>query len=184
MFDLTPYQKRMKTALEHLEEELKKVRTGRAHPDMLSGVLVEVYGTFVPLNQVASISSPEPQQLLVTPFDVANVQPVVVAIRKNEALGLNPADDGRNVRVVIPPLTEERRREIVKSLGSMIEEARVALRNIREDARKAAKVKKEAKEFGEDELKRIDKAIDDEVAKNNAEIDKIFAAKQSEIMTI
>ena len=120
MFDLTPYQKRMTTALEHLEEELKKVRTGRAHPDMLSGVVVEVYGTTMPLNQVATISAPEPQQLLVTPFDLANLQAVVTAIRKNEALGLNPSDDGRNVRVAIPPLTEERRREIVKSLGTTV----------------------------------------------------------------
>ena len=184
MFDLNPYTEKFAAAALHLDEELKKVRTGRAHPDMLSTVMVEVYDTKMPLNQVASVSVPEPQQLLIAPFDPTNIQAVVSAIRADQTLGLNPSDDGRNVRVTLPPLNEERRREIVKSLGEKVENARVALRNIREEARKAAKAKKDAKEFGEDELKRIEKSIDDEVGKYNSRIDEMFSAKEAEIMTV
>src|SRR5574338_59748 len=90
-------------AVSHLSEELKKVRTGRAHPSMLDGVMVEAYGTPMPLNQVASVSAPEPQQLQVTPFDPGNLQAISTAIRDNQSLGLNPMDDGRVVRVPIPP---------------------------------------------------------------------------------
>ena len=103
---------KIEAALAHFEEELKKVRTGRANAGMLEGVMVEAYGTPMPLNQVASIAVPEPQLLQVTPFDPNNLQAISAAIRDNQSLGLNPADDGRVVRVPIPPLTEERRREM------------------------------------------------------------------------
>jgi ribosome recycling factor len=184
MFDTKPYQDKFQTALTHLETELKKVRTGRAHPSMLDGILVEVYGSKMPLNQVASISAPEPQQLMVTPFDAANIAAISAAIRADQTLGFNPSDDGRNVRVPVPPLTEERRRAIVKSLGDKVEEARIALRNIREDARKAAKLAKDAKTISEDDLKRVEKAIDDEMSKLNQRIDEIMKAKETEIMTV
>jgi ribosome recycling factor len=184
MFDTKPYQDKFAAAVAHLGEELKKVRTGRAHPDMLDGVTVEVYGTRMPLNQAASISAPEPQQLMVTPFDPANLNAISAAIRNDQSLGFNPSDDGRNVRVPVPPLTEERRREIVKSLNAKAEDARIALRNIREDARKSAKVMKDGKQLGEDDLKRIEKGIDDEMAKLNAQIDEMLSAKAAEIMTV
>lgn len=184
MFDTKIYQERFEAAVSHFSDELKKIRIGRAHPDMLDGVIVMAYGQQLPLKQVASVTAPEPDQILVTPFDPANVQDVALAIRNDSSLGLNPSDDGRNVRVPIPPLTEDRRREIVKSLGEKVEEAKVALRNIREEARKTAKLQKEAKSFGEDDLKRIEKAIDDDVSQLNAKIDEILKAKESEIMTI
>ena len=184
MFDLTNYTSRFETAITHFEEELKKIRTGRAHPNMLDSVMVEVYGTKMPLNQVASVSVPEPQQLLITPFDPANIQPIAAAIRNDQSLGLNPSDDGRNVRIALPPLNEERRREIAKNLGDKAENARINLRGVREEARKFAKLQKEAKSFGEDELKRIEKQIDDEVAKFNNRIDEILRTKEAEIMTI
>jgi ribosome recycling factor len=184
MFDTKPYEIKFQNVIAHLRDELKKIRTGRAHPDMLDGIVVEVYGSRMPINQTSSISAPEPQQLLVTPFDPANLPVIVAAIRADQTLGFNPSDDGRNIRVPVPPLTEERRRGIVKNLGEKIEDARIALRNIREDARKSAKLAKDAKDISEDDLKRIEKAIDDEMSKLNREIDDIMRAKETEIMTV
>jgi ribosome recycling factor len=182
--DTAIYEQKFAAAVAHFAEEAKKIRTGRAHPDMLSGVVVEVYGTKMPLNQVASVSAPEPSQILVTPFDPHNIAAISAAIRDNQSLGLNPSDDGRNVRVPIPALNEERRRDIVRSLNDKVEEARITLRNIREEARKTAKIKKEAKELSEDDLKRIEKGIDDDVAKNNERIDEIAREKEAEIMKV
>lgn len=182
--DTKVYEQKFAAAVTHFEEDIKKIRTGRAHPDMLDGITVEVYGSKMPLNQVASVSAPESQQILVTPFDPQNVAAISNAIRNDVSLGFNPSDDGRNVRVPIPALNEERRRDIVKSLSGKVEDARVALRNIREDARKAAKVKKDAKELSEDDFKRIEKAIDDEIAKNNSRIDDLAKEKEAEIMKV
>jgi ribosome recycling factor len=108
MFDTKVYEDKMVAALGHFEDELKKIRTGRAHPSMLDGIFVEVYGTQLPLNQTATITAPEPQLIQVTPFDPTNVEAIVGAIRGNQSLGFNPSDDGRIVRVPIPQLTEER----------------------------------------------------------------------------
>lgn len=182
--DTSIYDQKFEAVVAHFAEEAKKVRTGRAHPDMLSGVRVEVYGTKMPLNQVASITAPETSQIVVTPFDPANLHAISNAISSDQSLGFNPSDDGRNVRVPIPPLTEERRREIAKSLNAKIEEARVALRGIRDDARKAAKVAKAAKQITEDDQERIEKGIDDSVAKANDKIAAIAKDKEKEIMTI
>jgi ribosome recycling factor len=181
MFDSKIYEDRFAATVARFEEELKKVRAGRAHPDMLEGVVVMAYGQNMPLKQVASVTAPEPDQILVTPFDPANVQDIALAIRNDSSLGLNPSDDGRNVRVPIPPLTEERRREIVKSLGEKVENTRIQLRSIREEARKAVKV---LTAVSDDEKKRIEKAIDDEVSKFNQRIDEILRAKEAEIMTL
>jgi ribosome recycling factor len=109
MFDTKPYEARFSAAVAHFEDELKKVRTGRAHPSMLDSVLVEAYGQRMPLNQVANVTAPEAQLLTVTPFDPSNIQIIAAGIRQDQALGLNPSDDGRVIRVPIPPLTEERR---------------------------------------------------------------------------
>ena len=114
MFDTKPYDDRFAGAVSHFEDELKEVRTGRAHPSMLDGIQVEAYGQKMPLNQVANVVAPEPQMVTVTPFDPTNLQAISAAIRADQSLGLNPSDDGRLVRVPIPPLTEERRKQIVK----------------------------------------------------------------------
>ena len=184
MFDTKPYEEKFELAIAHFEEELKKVRTGRSHPAMLDGILVEVYGQKTPLNQVANITAPEPQLLQVTPFDPSNVQPVAAAIRADQSLGFNPSDDGRIVRVPVPSLTEDRRRQLVKQTGEKVEDARIALRNIRQDALKDAKRKKDNKELSEDDVKRIEKGIDDDIATHNAKIDAIFRAKEKDILTI
>lgn len=184
MFDTTPYELKMTGALEHFEEELKKVRTGRAHPSMLDSVQVEAYGTKMPLNQTANITAPEPQSLLVTPFDPSNITAVVTAIRDDQSLGFNPSDDGRVVRVPVPALTEERRKQLVKQTGEKVEEARIALRNIRQDALKDAKAKKQAKELSEDDEKRVEKEIDKLMSDMQVQIDEAFKTKEKDILTL
>lgn len=183
MFDTKPYETKMAQALEHFEGELAKVRTGRAHPDMLSSVTVEAYGARMPLNQVANVTTPEPQLLQINPFDPSNIKSISDAIRTSD-LGFNPSDDGRIVRVPIPPLTEERRREMVKSLGEKVEDCRIAMRTIRQDALKDAKRMKDAKELSEDDVKRVEKGLDDDMRDYQGKIDELYRAKEKEVMTI
>lgn len=184
MFDTKPYEQKFDGALEHFQEELKKVRTGRAHPDMLDGILVEAYGAKVPLNQVGNIVVPEPQLLQVNAFDPSNIKAISEAIRNDQSLGFNPTDDGRVVRVPIPALTEERRRQIVKQMGEKVEEARIAMRNVRQDAFKQAKIKKDAKELSEDDVKRIEKEIDRIMGEKQSELDSLAKSKEQEILKI
>jgi ribosome recycling factor len=184
MFNQKQYEDRFTQAVTHFSEELKKVRTGRAHPTMLDSVQVEAYGQRVPLNQVANVTVPEAQLLTITPFDPTNLPAVVAAIRNDQSLGLNPSDDGRIVRVPIPPLTEERRKQIVKQTSEKVEEARIAMRNVRQDAFKEAKRLKDAKEMSEDDQKRSEKAIDEALASANAQLDSLFKEKEKEILTL
>src|SRR5882757_8636692 len=140
---------KLKAAGEHFISELKKLRTGRASASMLDGVLVEAYGSPMPLNQVATVTAPEAQLIQITPFDPSNLQAIAAAIRNNQSLGMNPSDDGRVVRVPVPPLTEERRREISKQVGAKQEECMVTLRNIRHDSLDAIDKLKKDKAVGE-----------------------------------
>ena len=181
MFDTKEDRSKMDGIVQRFKDEMKKVRTGRAHPDMLSGVKVEVYGQFMPLNQAANITAADATLLVVTPFDPGNIQAIAAAIRADQALGLNPADDGRVIRVPIPPLTEERRKEIVKTAASKVEDAKVAIRNVREDARRAVK---NATELSEDIKKRAEKEIDDLTKEFSDKIDAEFKTKSEEIMKI
>lgn len=180
MFDLTEYKTNLNDAVHHFQEEMKKVRTGRAHPDMLSGVKVEVYGQLSPLKQVANITVADATLLTITPFDPSTLQPIITAIRSDTALGLNPTDDGRVVRVPIPPLTQERREEIIKNTGTQVENAKVALRHAREEIRKALK----AAALPEDVAKRAEKEIDDLLRTYTTQIDDLFKAKSAEILKI
>lgn len=184
MFDTKHYQEKMAHALEHFENELKKIRTGRAHPDMLDGITVEVYGSRMPLKAVGNVTAPEAQQLLVTPFDPSNVKTIVEAIRNDQGLGFNPSDDGRVIRVPIPALTEERRREIVKQLGEKVEDCRIAMRSTRQDALKDIKRRKEAKELSENDVAHFEKEVDKMMGEFQVKIDEIAKAKEKEIMTI
>lgn len=184
MFDTKPYEAKFSAATEHFSDELKKVRTGRAHPNMLDGINVEAYGQKMPLNQVANVTAPEAQLLTVTPFDPSNIAAISAAIRQDQALGLNPSDDGRVVRVPIPPLTEERRKLLVKQTSEKVEEARIALRNIRQDALKETKRMKDAKEMSEDDQKRAEKTIDELITRFNNQIDSLFRDKEKEILTL
>lgn len=181
MFDTKEDRKKMEAIIERFKDEMKKVRTGRAHPDMLSGIKVEAYGQFMPLNQVANVTAADATLLVITPFDPSTIQAIATAIRADQALGLNPADDGRVVRVPIPPLTEERRKEIVKTASTKVEDAKVAIRNIREDARKAVK---NATEMSEDVKKRAEKEIDELTKEFSDKVESEFKAKSEEIMKI
>jgi len=182
--DIKSFEEKMKQAVAHFQEELKKVRTGRASASMLDGVMVTAYGTQMPLNQTANVTAPEAQLLQITPFDPNNIQAIASAIRDNPTLGLNPSDDGRIVRVPIPALNEERRREYVKSLGGKVEDCMVVLRNIRHDAMDAIGRAKKEKQVGEDDAKRLEKQVDDVMNRVKAEVDASAKAKETEIMTI
>jgi len=177
-------KKKFQSALEHFQTELKKVRTGRAHAAMLDGVMVTAYGTPMPLNQVANVTAPEAQLLQITPFDPSNIQAIASAIRDNPTLGLNPSDDGRVVRVPIPALTEERRREYVKVLGGKVEDCMIALRGVRRDAIDAAQQAKKDKAIGEDDAKRLEKQVDEALNQVKASVDSAAKAKETEIMTV
>ena len=181
MFDTKEDRKKMEEVVQRFLDEMKKVRTGRAHPDMLSGIKVEAYGQFMPLNQVANVTAADATLLVITPFDPSTIQAISAAIRADQSLGLNPADDGRVVRVPIPALTEERRKEIVKNASAKVEQAKVAIRNVREDACKAVKI---ATEMGEDVKKRAEKEIDDLTKEFSDKIDAEFKNKSDEIMKL
>ena len=172
MFDSKEYRVAYEAVIERFKNEMTKVRTGRAHPDMLSGIKVEAYGQYMPLNQVANVTVADATMLLVTPFDPSTIQAISAAIRADQTLGLNPADDGRVVRVPVPALTEERRREIVKTASAKVEEAKIGMRNVREDARK------------EDVKKRAEKEIDEMTKDFSDKVDALFKEKEAEVMKI
>ncbi len=170
--------------VERFQDTLKTLRTGRASASMLHGVVVEVYGTSMPLNQVATVTAPEAQLLQITPFDPNNLAAIATAIRNNPSLGLNPADDGRVVRIPIPPLNEERRRELAKQVGSKQEDCMIGLRTIRHEVINAIDEAKKDKEIGEDEAKRYIAQVEEAMSKARASVEASAKAKEAEIMTV
>lgn len=175
---------KLNAAVGHFQDELKKLRTGRAHPSMLDGVQVVVYGTTMPLNQVSNIVAPEPQLLQITPFDPSNLHAISDAIRNDQSLGLNPMDDGRVVRVPIPPLTTERRQQIVRQMNDKTEETHIACRNIRHELLDSSKRAKTDKIISEDDFARIEKQIDELMSRTKAEVELLAKNKEQEIMTV
>jgi len=171
-------------ALEHFQATLKGLRTGRASASMLDGVTVEAYGQQMPLNQVATVTAPEAQLIQITPFDPNNLQAIATAIRNNQQLGMNPSDDGRVVRVPVPPLTEERRREITKQVGARQEDAMIQLRSVRRDAMDAIDKAKKDKAIGEDEAKRLTGQVEDHLKQISGQVEAAAKAKEQEIMTV
>jgi ribosome recycling factor len=171
---------KMDAALAHFVEELKTIRTGRANAAMLDGVMVSAYGSMMPLKQVATVTSPEPQQLMVQPFDAGLLGEIRTAIVQAD-LGFNPSDDGRTLRIVIPPLTAERREELVKKVGKMAEETRISLRNVRgeiweqiQKSQKAGEISEDNRDWGRDEIDKVtaeyNKKVEEEVKEKEAEI--------------
>ena len=151
---------------------------------MLDGVMVEAYGSSMPLIQVATIAIPEPQLIQLTPFDPNNLQAIADSIRNNQSLGLNPSDDGRVVRVPIPPLTEERRRELAKQVGQKQEEALIGMRAIRHEALDTIDKAKKDKDIGEDDAKRLHNQIEEAMNKAKSSVEAAAKAKEQEILTI
>ncbi|MEJ5363488.1 MAG: ribosome recycling factor [Desulfosoma sp.] len=174
---------RMQKAVGTLEKDFKRLRTGRASVSLVDGIRVEYYGTPTPLNQLATLTVPEPRTIMIQPWDQSCIGDVEKAIMKSE-LGLTPMNDGKVIRIHVPPLTEERRRELVKLVKKMAEEAKVAVRNIRRDANEMIKDLKKEKEISEDEQfkgqEEVQKITDDFIKK----IDELAAAKEKEILEI
>ncbi len=181
---VTDAKSKFKQAIERYNENLKSLRTGRASASMLDGITVEAYGVQVPLNQAATISAPEAQLLQITPFDPNNLEAISKAIRDNPNLGLNPSDDGRVVRIPIPPLNEERRRELAKQVGQRQEDCMIALRNIRHDALGTLDEAKKDKDISEDDAKRYGAQIEEAMGSARNEAEAAAKAKEADIMTV
>jgi ribosome recycling factor len=177
-------KQKLNNATNHLKEELKKLRTGRAHPSMLDGLVIEAYGQKMPLKAVAGITVPEPQLLRVSPFDPNNLQAIANAIRDDQSLGLTPTDDGRVVRVTIPPLTAETRSSMVKVLHQKVEECLITARNTRHEAFHQGDIAEKNKQISKDERFKFEKQIDELLAKQKAEVEELAAAKEKEILTV
>src|SRR4028118_371479 len=173
--------RRMHGAVEALKHDLGGLRTGRASISLLEPVNVEVYGSHMPLNQVATISVPEPRMLSVQVWDRSNVGPVEKAIR-SAGLGLNPITEGQTLRLPIPDLTEERRKELAKLAGQYAEKAKIAVRNVRRDGMDALKTDEKKNEISEDERKRLEVEIQKMTDETVAELDAVAAAKEKEIL--
>ena len=174
---------RMQKTIETLSHNFAKVRTGRAHPSLLESIMVSCYGNNTPLNQVASILAEDARTLCVTPWDKSIVAAIDKAIRSSD-LGLNPAVSGTLIRVPLPPLTEERRKELVRHLGKEAEEARIALRNIRRDANTAVKQLIKAKTITEDVERSAENVIQKLTDRFVVEVDKMLMQKEKELMQV
>ncbi|HEY0085484.1 MAG TPA: ribosome recycling factor [Allosphingosinicella sp.] len=181
-YDKTDVQRRMTGAVESLKHDLTGLRAGRASTTLLEPVTVEVYGAHMPLLQVATISVPEPRMLSVQVWDRSNVGAVEKAIR-SAGLGLNPISDGTTLRLPIPDLTEERRKELAKLAGQYAEKARIAARNVRRDAMDSLKTDEKKNEISEDDRKRLETEVQKLTDDTIKEIDAAAAAKEKEIMT-
>jgi len=174
---------RMERSIEAFRKELGKVRTGRASFSLLDGVRVDYYGTPTPLQQVGTLSVPESRLITVTPWDAKMIGPIEKAIQ-GSGLGLNPASDGKVVRIPIPPLTEERRKELAKLVRKMAEDARVAVRNLRREAIEKLKDRERKKEISEDDVKRGQERVQKETDACVKKIDDILKAKEQEILEV
>ncbi|MEA2574490.1 MAG: ribosome recycling factor [Chloroflexia bacterium] len=174
---------RMKKAIEALRRDLQTIRTGRATPALLDRVTVEYYGTPTPLNQLATIAAPEPRLLTVKPWDKGVLSIIEKALQKSE-MGFNPSNDGQLIRIPIPALTEERRREMVKMVKHKVEECRVAIRNVRRDVLHDLKEMESEKMISEDDHKRANEKIDTLSHKYVAEADQVGEAKEHEVLEV
>lgn len=172
---------RMEKSLEALKREFTKVRTGRASASLLDNIRVDYYGTPTPLNQMASLSTPEARLILIQPWDTSVMEDIEKAILKSE-LGLNPMNDGKVLRIAIPALTEERRKELVKVIGKMGEDSRVAVRNIRRDANDMIKDLKKEKEISEDDAFKAQDEVQNVTQDYINKVDEILEGKEKEIM--
>lgn len=176
-------ERRMKRAVEVVRDELSSIRGGRAHPSLVANTSVDYYGTLTPLNQLASITAPEARLIVVQPWDKQALQSIERAIQKSE-LGLNPASDGNIVRIPIPPLTEERRRELVKVVKQKVEQGRVAVRNVRRDEVDKLRTMEKNKELSQDEARRAQEQVQKLTDKHIGEMDRLGQGKETEIMEV
>jgi ribosome recycling factor len=175
--------RRMSGAVEAFRKELASLRTGRASPSLLDPIKVNAYGADMPLNQVAAVSVPEPRMLSVTVWDINNIKPTEKAIRESE-LGLNPMTEGNIIRIPIPELNEERRKDLIKVAHKYAEQGRIAVRNVRRDAMDTTKQEEKDGDIGQDEARRTSDDIQKITDKTIAEIDEVLSEKEDEIMQV
>ena len=176
-------EEKMQKTLDNLQENYATLRAGRANASVLNKISVDYYGVATPLNQVASIASPEPRMLTIQPWDASLLKPIEKAIQTSD-LGINPQNDGRIIRLLFPTLTEERRRDLIKQVKKFAEEAKVAVRNIRRDAMDGFKAQKKKSEITEDDYDDIEKDIQTLTDKYIKEVDKIAADKEAELLEV
>ena len=174
---------KMDKALQAAKSELATIRTGRANPSMFNGIVVDYYGAPTPLQQLASITIPEARTVLISPFDRTATQEIIRTLRESD-LGVNPTDDGNVVRVVLPALTEDRRKEYVKQAKSKAEDGRVSVRGVRRKAKDQLDRLKKDGEASEDDVDRAEKNLDSMTKAHTEQIDKMLATKESELLTI
>lgn len=180
---ITDMKLHMEKSVESLRKEYQKVRTGRATTTLLDDIKVDYYGTPTPLNQAATLSVPEPRTITIQPWEAKLIPLIEKALLKSE-LGLNPMSDGKTIRLVLPPLTEDRRKDLVKGLKKQAEEAKIAVRNIRRDGIEGLKKLEKEKKITEDDLKRAEKEVQDVTNSETAKIDEIFSHKEKEVMEV
>lgn len=173
----------MEKTLDALRKEFQKVRTGRASTTLLEDIKVNYYDTLTPINQLAAIAVPEPRVITIQPWEAKLIAPIEKAIL-NANIGLTPTNDGKLIRLSVPPLTEDRRKEIVKQLKKLAEDTKIALRNIRRDAIDSLKKLEKDKKISEDDLKRAEKDVQDVTNVYVAKADEVVAAKEKEVMEI
>jgi ribosome recycling factor len=176
-------EKKMKAAAEGFKQELATIRSGRASPALVEHIRVDYGGTMIPLNQVAGISAPEARMLLIQPWDAGSIKSIEQAIQKSD-LGLNPVNDGRLIRLNIPPLSEERRLDLTKIVHKRLEERRVAIRNLRRDAHEEIKKAEKNKEISQDESRREQEQLQKMTDVNVAVAEKIAQEKEKELMEV
>lgn len=180
---LSKAESRMEKRMNHLAGDLAAIRAGRANPAVLDKIMVDYYGTPTPINQLAAVSVTEARTLMIQPWDASVVHPIEKAIQTSE-LGINPQTDGKTLRIIFPPLTEDRRKEIVKDIAKISEETKISIRNIRREAVEKFKAMKKSSEITEDDLKQAEKKIQELTDRFIKEIDKMAQAKQKEVMEI
>lgn len=176
-------EERMGASVEHSREDLTTIRTGRANPAMFNGVMAEYYGTLTPITQMATISVPEPRMLLIKPYEMSVMNDIENAIR-NSDLGVNPTNDGQVLRVTVPQLTEERRKEMVKMAKSKGEDGKIAIRNVRRKGMDQLKKLQKDGDAGEDEVQTAEKDLDKITQKYVGQMDDLVAAKEKELMEV
>ena len=181
--DFKEYTRKMEKTLDVLQDNFGAVRAGRANAKVLDRITVEYYGVDTPLAQVGTISSPDARTLVIQPWDTKLLKEIQKAIQVSD-LGINPQNDGRVIRLVFPQLTEERRKDLTKQVRKYAEEAKVAMRNIRRDAMDDFKKKKKASEITEDDLKELEKELQDLTDKRCKDIDELTAKKEQELMAV
>ena len=177
------YEEKMKKSIESVANDFAAVRAGRANASVLNRIHVDYYGTPTPIQQIASVASPDPRSLVITPWDASALKGIEKAIQESD-LGINPQNDGKVIRLVFPQLTEERRKELVKQVKKMAEDAKVAVRNVRRDCMDDFKKMKNAKEISEDEAADAEKETEKIVTKTIAAIDAAAAEKEKDVLAV